>query len=84
MDCIFDIHEAKINLSVLVAKAEAGESVLIARAGHPVVRLVPVSAVACNRSDRRPGFMKHKIWIGPDFENPLPAEIFGPSRSAED
>ena len=40
-----NIHEAKSRLSELVQKAEAGEEVVIARAGKPVVRLVPLPKV---------------------------------------
>jgi prevent-host-death family protein len=84
MDRVFNIHEAKTNLSALIAKAEAGEDVLIARAGKPVVRLVPVNARGKKRPDRRPGFMKDKIWIGPDFEDPLPEEILIAFRGGRD
>lgn len=75
MENIFNIHEAKTNLSSLIAKAEAGEDVVIARAGKPVVKLVPVKSGGEKRLDRKPGFMKGKIWIGPDFDDPLPKEI---------
>ena len=75
MENVFNIHEAKTNLSALIAKAEAGEDVVIARAGKPVVKLVRVKAAGKKRLDRKPGFMKGKIWIGPDFDDPLPKEI---------
>lgn len=38
------MHEAKTHLSELVARAEAGEDIVIARSGTPAVRLVPVRA----------------------------------------
>lgn len=38
------IHEAKTQLSALVARAEAGEEIVIARANKPVARLVPVES----------------------------------------
>lgn len=79
MSCVFNIHEAKTNLSALIAKAEAGEDVQIARAGKPVVKLVPVRTRK-KRPDRRPGFMKGEIWIGPDFEEPLPDGILAAFR----
>jgi prevent-host-death family protein len=41
-----NIHHAKTNLSRLILRAEAGEEVIIARAGKPAVKLVPVQAVA--------------------------------------
>jgi prevent-host-death family protein len=44
MEDIVNIHEAKTTLSKLIARIEAGETVVIARAGRPVARLVPYSA----------------------------------------
>jgi prevent-host-death family protein len=40
---VFTIHEAKTNLSELIAQAEAGEEVVIARGKEPAVRLVPTA-----------------------------------------
>ena len=84
MDHVFNIHEAKTNLSALIAKAEAGEAVLIARAGKPVVRLVPINSLDLKTPDRQPGFMKDEIWIGPDFDDPLPEEILAAFRGERD
>jgi prevent-host-death family protein len=42
-ETVVNLHAAKTNLSKLVALAERGEHVTIARAGRPVVRLVPVA-----------------------------------------
>jgi prevent-host-death family protein len=39
---ISNVHDAKTNLSKLIAAALRGEEVIIAKAGKPVVRLVPV------------------------------------------
>ena len=72
MDQIFDITDAETNLSLLIAKAETGEDVVIARAGKPVARLIPVKSDSETHLDRQPGFLKDEIWIGPDFEAPLP------------
>lgn len=44
------MHEAKTRLSELVARAEAGEDVVIARAGAPAVRLVPVEHASPRRT----------------------------------
>jgi len=63
------VHQAKTNLSKLIEKACAGEEIVIARGKKPVVRLVPVSAPNGNR---KPGSMKGKISIGPEFFEPLP------------
>ena len=64
-----NMHQAKTELSKLVARALAGEEVIVTRRGTPVVRLVPIS------QQRTPGFLKGKIWIAPDFDAPLPEEV---------
>ncbi|MBC7220205.1 type II toxin-antitoxin system Phd/YefM family antitoxin [Candidatus Bipolaricaulota bacterium] len=67
-----NVHEAKTHLSRLLARVEGGEEVVIARAGRPVARLVPIS----ERPDRRvPGTARGKITIAPDFEAPLPESV---------
>ena len=66
-----NVHEAKTQLSKLIAAAEAGEEVIIARHGKPVARLVPVEAA---RPKRRAGSMKGKIWLDDSFFDPLPEE----------
>jgi prevent-host-death family protein len=51
---VINIHDAKSNLSKLIAAAERGEEVVIARAGKPVVKLVPCGpAVALDAPRRR-------------------------------
>jgi prevent-host-death family protein len=67
-----NMHEAKTNLSRLVAAVESGETdeVEIARAGHVVVRIVP----ARRRSARRPGYWAGRVRIHEDFET-LPDEV---------
>jgi prevent-host-death family protein len=60
-----NMHQAKSSLSRLVERALAGEDVIIARNGEPLVRLVPVPK---KREPRVPGRSKGKIWIGPDPE----------------
>lgn len=64
-----NMHQAKTELSKLVARALAGEEVIVTRNGKPVVRLVPVV------QERVPGFAKGKIRVGPDFDAPLPEEV---------
>ncbi len=66
----FNVHQAKTRLSQLLAQAEAGEEVVIARRGQPVVRLVPCEP----RGKRRFGAMKGQIRINDDFFEPLPEE----------
>jgi prevent-host-death family protein len=65
-----NIHEAKTQLSRLLALVEAGESIVIARHGKPVAQLVPVSG-----TPRQPGRLKGKIRLHADFDAPLPEEI---------
>ncbi len=67
-----NMHEAKTNLSRLVAAVESGETdeIEIARAGHVVARIIP----ARPRSDRRPGYWAGRVHISPDFED-LPEDV---------
>jgi prevent-host-death family protein len=67
-----NIFEAKTQLSKLIAMAEQGQDVIIARAGKPVARLC---ALQTERSKRIPGSMKGKIWIADDFDAPLPDDL---------
>jgi len=41
---LVNVHEAKTQLSRLIAAAEAGDDVVIARKGRPAVRLVPLKS----------------------------------------
>lgn len=66
---IVNMHEAKSDLSRLVAQAIAGEEVIIARAGTPVVRLTPL------RRERVPGSARGTVRIAPDFDEPLPDDL---------
>jgi prevent-host-death family protein len=61
----FNVAEAKARFSELVQKAVSGEEVVIAKDNHPLLRLVPLSAV---RGRRKPGSAKGKIWMAPDFD----------------
>lgn len=63
-----NMHEAKTRLSELVAAAERGEEVIIARADKPVVRLVPVGR---GTAPRRLGWLAGQLRIAPDFDAPL-------------
>lgn len=67
-----NIHEAKTHLSRLVEEAVAGEEIVIAKAGKPLVRLVPLGREA---PKRRIGALRGQIQIADDFDAPLPAEI---------
>jgi prevent-host-death family protein len=67
-----NVHEAKTHLSRLLLRVEAGEEVVIARAGRPVARLVPVRPA---RGRRRPGRFVGQGRLAADFNAPLPPEI---------
>lgn len=71
-DRIYNLYEAKTSLSSLVDRAASGEEIIIAKAGVPMARLVPLHA---KRERRKPGGARGQIWIAPDFDEPLPAEI---------
>ena len=68
----FTIHAAKTNLSKLIARAEAGEEIVLARGSEPVAKIVAVSQKA--RPKRKFGALKGKIKIGPEFFDPLPED----------
>jgi len=72
---VFNIHEAKTHLSRLLDRVAQGEEIIIAKSGRPVAKLVRVTA-----EPRRPGRLKGRIRIGPDFEEPLPEEILAAFR----
>lgn len=69
---VVTIHEAKTQLSKLIARAEAGEEIVIARGKEPVVRLTPMKARA---EPRKPGRLKG-LPLPPDsvFFDPMPEE----------
>lgn len=67
-----NIHQAKTELSKLVERAESGEEIIIARAGKPAAKLVPLARV---RGQRRLGLLDGKFKIPDDFNTPLPASL---------
>jgi prevent-host-death family protein len=67
-----NIHEAKTNLSRLVDEVTGGAEIVIAKAGKPVAKLVPIGR---GGRVRKPGFLKGKIRIAADFDAPLPAKF---------
>jgi len=62
---VFNIHQAKTNLSKLIEKTQAGEDIIIAKAGKPVVKLTPYQK---KLEPRKLGLWKGKVWIAPDFD----------------
>jgi prevent-host-death family protein len=68
---IANIHEAKSQLSRLIERAMNGKEVIIAKAGTPMVRLVPIRR---DDSPRRGGQWKGRVRIAEDFDV-LPDDI---------
>ncbi|HWP36138.1 MAG TPA: type II toxin-antitoxin system Phd/YefM family antitoxin [Gemmatimonadales bacterium] len=68
---IVNVHDAKTHFSRLLRRVAAGEEIVIARAGRPVARLVPV------RRDhpRALGTDRGAFSVPEDFNAPLPAEL---------
>lgn len=67
-----NVHAAKTHLSRLIARAEQGEEIVIARAGRPVAKLVGIAAPA---GRRRLGGARGRVIISEDFKAPLPKEL---------
>ncbi|MGH7109554.1 MAG: type II toxin-antitoxin system Phd/YefM family antitoxin [Stellaceae bacterium] len=69
-----NIHEAKTHLSRLVEQAAQGEPFIIAKAGRPLVKVVPLDTPASGET-RRLGFMAGEIAVPDDFDRMGAAEI---------
>jgi len=74
----FNIHEAKTQLSKLLKRVQAGETIIIAKNGKPVVELRPLSKTEPSSPSQIPtrrrvaGIDKREVFIGDDFDDPLP------------
>ena len=66
-----NVHEAKTHLSQLLVRVAQGEEIVIARAGKPVARLVPVES----NSRRVLGQDRGLFEVPEDFNAPLPDEL---------
>lgn len=75
---VLNLYEAKTQLSALVDRAAAGEEIVIAKAGRPLARLMPLASE--KRKPRVPGLLAGQIWIGDDFDDPLPEEMMAAFR----
>jgi len=67
-----NIHQAKTHLSRLVDQVAHGAEIIIARAGTPVARLVPLDVVP---RPKRFGLLRGKIRIRSGFDAPLPDDV---------
>ena len=68
MATLINVHEAKTHLSRILDRVHRGEDIILAKAGKPYVRLVPVRPVR----KRRPGLLKGKLTAA--FFEPLPEQ----------
>ena len=69
-----DIHEAKTHLSRLLEQVAGGEGVIIAKAGKPIARLVPIGS-AERAPQQRTGFMAGQLRVPADFDRIGASEI---------
>ena len=72
-----NVHAAKTHFSQLLERVAQGEEVVIAKAGKPVARLVPVEPVA---EPRCPGSARGLGRVGDDFDAPMPDEFLAAFR----
>jgi prevent-host-death family protein len=71
---VFNIHEAKTQLSRLVEQAARGEPFVIARAGKPLVKVIALDAPEARQRKRR-GFLAGQIVVPDDFDRMGSTEI---------
>ena len=69
---ITNIHEAKTHLSRLIESVIAGEEIVIAKAGKPLVKLIPYETI---KQPRQPGGWEGKVKMSDDFDEELPDNI---------
>jgi prevent-host-death family protein len=75
-----NLYEAKTRLSRLVEQAANGEEIVIAKAGRPRARLVPMGRRA---KRRKPGAWKGRVIIADDFDAPLPGDLLAAFRGVD-
>lgn len=69
-----NMHEAKTHFSKLVARAKAGETIIVAKAGEPQARLVPIEEPAAPVK-RTFGWLRGRFEVPDDIKTPFKAEI---------
>jgi len=70
-----NVHEARTHLSRILDRVAAGEEIVIAKAGKPVARLVPIGPTASTAAPRAPGKYRGQIRFRDDFDTPLPDDL---------
>jgi len=85
-DVVFNLREARAALSKLVDRVAAGEEIVIAKAGRPVARLVPMRSRVERRTPgakrrtpwakrRTPGAWAGRVRVSEDFDATLPERL---------
>jgi prevent-host-death family protein len=72
MPVTVNVHEAKTHFSKLLVRVVRGEEIVIAKAGKPVARLVPLAGAVARRA---PGSAAGVVHISDDFDAPLPEAL---------
>lgn len=72
MTATVNIHAAKTQLSRLLEQVEEGEEIVIARAGKPIARIVPLEP---RKPKRRLGILEGQYTVPDDFDDPLPDDV---------
>lgn len=81
MTITVSMREAKNRLTELARKVEAGETIVVTRNGRPVADIVPhkenggLDLEAMHNWMRERGYDGSKMWIAPDFDDPLPEDF---------
>ncbi len=70
MSIVANIHDAKTNLSKLIARTLDGEEVIIAKNGNPIVKLVPFRTP----KKRKLGAFHDTVTLSEDIDRPLPEQ----------
>ena len=72
MPTIVNVHEAKTHFSKLLQRVRQDEEIIVAKAGKPVAKLLPIAQGAARRV---PGSARGKLVVAPDFDAPLPDDL---------
>lgn len=81
MSKIVNLYEAKTRLSRLVEEAAEGKEIIIAKAGRPLARLVPMGR---SGKPRKPGAWKGRVVIAANFDAPLPKDVLAAFRGRKE
>lgn len=73
MTAIINVHEAKTHFSKLLERAHAGEEIILAKAGKPYAKLVPIAPMQA-RPKRRGGQFAGIFTVGDEIFDPLPED----------